>query len=188
MKRIILIALGLLMILALCACNAASPAPSARPGAGGEAAAPEASAESPDESEAPQAKAGITVQPPSGWAPVAGTVLPAQYMKNTASFMAKEESFGGKTLDAVVGEAREAFGGAFDGIQYEGEPQTVTVDGKDAAKLVFTCSVSGIKMKYEYVYLFAGGSVWALTFGDMAETFDSLQGDYDKILESIRFQ
>lgn len=194
MRKIISVCLGMLVILMLCACNAQNPVLSGQPSTGNQTASSEAptespaDSESPAESDSPQEKVSITVQPPSGWKPVEGTVLPAQYMKNSASFMAKEEYFSGKTLDEVVDEAKQIFNGAFNAVKYEGDTEAVTIGGKDAVKLLFTCTVSGVQMKYEYVYLFAGGTVWAVTFGDMAGTFDLLADDYQKILESIRFE
>ena len=45
-----------------------------------------------------------------------------------------------------------------------------------------------MQMKYEYVYLFVGEKVFAITFGDLAATFDSLSADYEQILKGIRFE
>jgi len=130
----------------------------------------------------------ITVEPPAGWEPVEGSVLPVQYMKGSASFMVKNEAFPGDTIDEVVEAAKGSFESAFENVQYSGNTETITVDGKDARKLIFTCDVSGMPMKYEYVYLFAGSKVYAITFGDLAETFDSLAADYETILENITFE
>jgi hypothetical protein len=129
----------------------------------------------------------ISVTPPAGWEPVAGSVLPVQYLKGTASFMVKEEAFPGENIDAVVEKAKSSFESAFDNVQYVGEPEAVTVDGMDARKLIFTCEVSGMNMKYEYVYLFAGNDVYAITFGDLADSFDTLASDYETILGDITF-
>jgi predicted RNase H-like HicB family nuclease len=130
----------------------------------------------------------IVVEPPTGWEPVTGSVLPVQYLKNTASFMVKEEPFQGKTLDEVVTEAKAAFDYAFDNVAYIGEAESITIDEKDAKKIIFTCKISNMQMKYEYVYLFAGSGVYAITFGDLEDNFDSQAADYEEILGNIHFE
>jgi len=129
----------------------------------------------------------ILVELPDGWAPVEGSVLEHQYMKNTASFMLKTENFSSGTLDEVVSEALSMYESFFDDVQAAGEAETITVDGIDARKLTFTCAVSGMDMKYTYVYLFAGGETYVLTFGDLADSFDSLASDYEAIINTIQF-
>lgn len=135
-----------------------------------------------------KAETQIKITPPSGWNPVAGSVLPVQYQKNTASFMVKKEPFQGKNLDDVLGEAKKAFEKSFDKVRYDGDAQSLTVDGQDARKIVFTGVVSGMNMKYECVYLFKGKDVYVITFGDLANTFDALSADYKQILADIRFE
>lgn len=131
----------------------------------------------------------IEIVPPSGWQAVEGSVLPVQYMKGTASFMVKEEAlFTAKALDDVISEAKGYFEKSFKSVSYEGEAKTLSVDGKDARQIMFVCTVSGMKMKYEYVYLYAGGKVYAITFGNLADQFDSLSDDYEQILADIRFR
>jgi len=175
LKKILVLVFAGLALFALCAC------------------APKSNTDNKDKDSGtatPQTKKDVTiaVTPPSGWNAVSGTVLPAQYQKGTASFMAKTEAFSGTSLDSVAEQAKQAFSGAFEEVKYLGEPEKITVGGKEAVRFFFTCKVSGMSMKFEYVYLFAGGKVWAITFGDLADTFDSLQGDYDAILQGIQFK
>lgn len=129
----------------------------------------------------------IVIEPPQGWVAVEGSVLPVQYMKTTASFMVKEEPFQGTTLTDVVSEAKEIYNKTFNEVVYKGDPEDITVDGKEAVKIIFTCKVSNLNMKYEYVYLFAGSGVYVITFGDLADNFDSLGNDYEQILKNIHF-
>lgn len=130
----------------------------------------------------------IEVTPPEGWTAVEGSVLPVQYMKNTASFMVKEEKYTSTTLDAVVDESLKILQKAFDNFAVKGDTESITVDGKDAKKSTFTCEVSKLNMKFQYTYLFAGGKTYVITFGDMAESFDTLSTDYDSILNNIKFK
>ena len=136
-----------------------------------------------------QATSGtITAVVPEGWTKVEGSTIPVQYMKGTASFMAKTEYFKSTNLDDVVKEALAVFQESFNGVTVTGEAQSIKVDGLDARKFVFTCNVSQIPMKYMYVYAMAdGGGVYSITFGDLADTFDSLSADYESILSQIKF-
>jgi hypothetical protein len=158
-------------------------------GAAGSEAEPAETASGEATGEKPSAGASIAITPPERWEPVAGSTLPVQYMKNGASFMIKSERFLSDTPDDAVEEAKEAFAGAFSNVVYEDETEALTVDGREARRIVFTCEVSGLAMKYETVYVFAdGGVVYAITFGDMADTFASLAADYEQILADIRFE
>jgi len=130
----------------------------------------------------------IVIELPDGWKPVEGSVLEHQYMKNTASFMIKTENFSGDTLNDVVSEALDLFGRQFDNFAVQGDVEDVMVSGLEAKKLTFTCEVSKMKMKYTYVYLFAGGETYALTFGDLSDSFDALTADLESILNGIQFK
>ena len=130
----------------------------------------------------------IEITPPDGWKPVEGSVLPVQYMKGTASFMVKAEPFGSATLDDVVNEALGMYQKSFDNLKVQGEAEPLTVDEKDARKLIFTCTVSKMNMKFLYVYLFAADKTYVITFGDLESTFDTLASDYETILSNIKFK
>ncbi|NMC57228.1 MAG: hypothetical protein GYA50_08420 [Eubacteriaceae bacterium] len=127
----------------------------------------------------------INVTVPDGWKAVEGSVLEHQYMKNTASFMIKKEAFSETTLDGVVAAAEGIFKQSFTNYKAVGTPQSIKVGGKDAKKIIFTCEVGKLKMKYMYVYLFVGNDTYAITFGDQQSTFDSLSADYQTILNAI---
>lgn len=183
-KRILVFAILIAILFVLTGCNDESNSPS-------EANPTEPAVTSEDSaagSEEPAGEVNISIVPPEGWEPVEGSVLQVQYLKGTASFMVKDENFSGDTLDAVVVEAKEIFTGSFDNVEYLGEPEYITVDGKDGVKLLFTCEIGSMKMKYEYVYLFAGNDVYAITFGDLADNFDKLSADYEAILVAIKFE
>lgn len=129
----------------------------------------------------------VEIAPPEGWMPVEGSVLDVQYLKGTASFMVKPEPFAGVTLDEVVKEATAIYQKSLGSYAAEGEAKPLTVDGKDARKLTFTCTVSNIQMKFTYVYLFAGDQTYVITFGNQESTFDTLSTDIETILNDIRF-
>jgi len=126
----------------------------------------------------------LNVIVPDGWNKVEGSVLEHHYMKNTASFMVKKENFYKDNLDDVITEAKSIFQKTFDDYKDVGT-ENIKVAGKNAKKLIFTCNVSSISMKYMYVYLFIGGDTYAITFGDRQSTFDSLSSDYHTILNAM---
>lgn len=191
MKKIFALALMLVMTLSFVACgkNASSP-----PDDGGNSNATQTSQIDNSGTDATDVPSGqletsdikVIMELPDGWEPVKDSVLEHQYMKNTASFMVKTENFTSDTLDAVVGEALEIYTKTFDDLKAQ-DIEKITVDGKEARKLTFTCAVSNMDMKYLYVYLFAGGKTYVLTFGDLLDSFDSLVADYEAILDNIQF-
>lgn len=181
MKKFIIMVLSLTLVLLLSACGTQKPTSKTKT-----PSKEAATADNTPVTKKTDIKIGIT--PPAGWNPVADSVLQVQYMKKTASFMVKKEAFNSKSIDDVVKEAKEIFNSSFKEVKYIGETDKITVNGTDARKIVFTCNISGFQMKYEYVYLFAGGDIYVITFGDLAETFDSLSADYNQILKNITFK
>lgn len=101
----------LITTVALCACTQQD---TDNPVQSSNAASQEQSISStaPSEVSSQQKEVVVSIEPPDGWKPVNGSVLPAQYMKNTASFMVKEERFTGDTLNEVVDEALEIYSGS----------------------------------------------------------------------------
>jgi len=159
------------------------------PGGGAASAPPAAqtSAGQTAENTPPADAVTVEITPPAGWESVAGSVLDVQYLKGTASFLVKPEELAGATLDEAVESAEAIYQNAFGQYAAEGEPETITIDGKDARRLTFTCTVSNIPMKFVYAYLFAGNQTYVITFGDQESTFDAIEPDIDAILGSIRF-
>ncbi len=129
----------------------------------------------------------LKVTVPEGWNPVEGSVLPVQYMKNTSSFMIKTENYGTKNLNEIVTKSLEIFSSAFTDVKQIGNAQDLKIDGYDAKAMTFTAKVSGLEMKYMYVYTVVEGELYAITFGDLSTSFDKLTTDYETILKNITF-
>ena len=176
MKKYLMLSLILILAISLFSCTQKESSESSQTS--------EPVAETTDQDE----EVTIEVSPPEGWELNKDSVLPVHYMKNTASFMTKVEPFTSDTLDGVVDEALGIYKDTFDNLAVQGDVETITVDGKEAKKLLFTCTVSGADMKYLYVYLFVEGDVYVITFGDLADSFDSLSDDYTTILKDIKFK
>lgn len=186
--KIVAIILGLVLAASLCACNNGASGNTTEPSSQSPSSTASATDDTAGQTEnAPATEITIEITPPEGWEPVDGSVLAVQYMKNTASFMVKDESYTSSTLDGVVDEALGIFQSSFDKLEVQGEAENITVDGKDAIKVTFTCVISSMNMKYEYVFLFAGGKTYTIVFGDLTDTFDSLAEDYNTIVNTIKF-
>ncbi len=193
MKKSVTLFLILAMAVSVSACSqkaASAPPQTSAPTASAASTKPEEQAVSaPVPAENGQKKkVTVEITPPEGWEPVTGSVLAVQYMKNTASFMVKEENFSGGTPDAVVDEALGIYKKSFANLAVQGSAESVTIDGKEAKKLTFTCEISKMKMKYLYVYVPVEGKTQVITFGDLADSFDSLSADYETILKNIKFK
>lgn len=187
MKKLIVVCLSLILTMMLSSCGTKkSSSESKKPI--GEVEDSSNTATNTTETKETQKEAKIVISPPEGWNQNVGSVLPVHYMKNTASFMVKKEPFNNENIDDVVKEAKSIFESTFSDVKYAGEVENITVDGIDARKMIFTCKVSSFQMKYEYVYLFVEGSVYAITFGDIENNFDSLCSDYEQILNDIKFE
>ncbi|HHV19023.1 MAG TPA: hypothetical protein GXZ27_09250, partial [Thermoanaerobacterales bacterium] len=79
-------------------------------------------------------------------------------------------------------------GEAFGNLEVQGAVEDIIIDGYDSKKLTFTCVVSKMNMKMQYIYLFISGKPYVIVFGDLADTFDSLSGDFSTILKNIKFK
>jgi hypothetical protein len=190
MKKTIFFSLAIIMAVSLCSCADNVSDSSAEPvlQASGNAISDSQTESASGQSEATSLKKiTIKVSPPEGWKPVEGSVLPVQYLKNTSSFMVKEENFTGDNLDSVVDEALGIYKKSFSDLTVQGDIDNITVDGKEAKKLTFTCVISDMKMEFRYVYLFVDGKTYVITFGDSDDSFDSMVADYDLILGNIKF-
>jgi hypothetical protein len=133
------------------------------------------------------AGANISVTPPEGWEPADNSPHLAEYTKGTASFMVMKEFFDASNPDELVQQAKSAFKGTFRNIEFIGEAESITVGGKDARKLVFTCDGGNAKVKYEYVFIILGKDPYSIHFVDTNDSFDKLTGDFEQILEPISF-
>ncbi len=196
LKKIVLLVLCIAMTLSLCSCNSQKDTAATTKSAENTTAA--AAAEATAEASAAQATTAanspadsdivISITPPDGWTPVEGTVLAAQYMKNTASFMVTHEVYFSSTdLDEIVTQAKGMFTDSFDKVEFAGDTETLTVDGNDARRFIFTCEVSGMAMKYQYIYVLVGDNVYSLLFGDLAATYDDISADSEQIIADIKF-
>ena len=194
MKKIIILFLALIMTISLCACGQKETKEPVKASEPPSQSSDVTETDSPADTAPAQPEVGqpqqivIEVTPPEGWKPVEGSVLPVQYVKNTASFMVKQEQVAGDTLAVLIDETIAACGEAFGKLEVQGADEDIIIDGYDSKKLTFTCVVSKMNMKMQYIYLFIGGKPYLIVFGDLADSFDSLSGDFSTILKNIKFK
>ena len=136
----------------------------------------------------------ISVNPPEGWEPVgSGRVHVVDYSNGTAHFWVEKNVIGPSNLDEMAQAAKSGYEGSyvFRNIEFIGEAESITVDGKDARMLGFNYETSqasgGKKMKRVDVFLISGEDFYTIVFEDTSDSFDKLTGDFEQILKSISF-
>jgi hypothetical protein len=134
MKKTIILSLAIIMAISLCACANNAADSSAEPSSqGSDNAKSDSQTDTMNSGQTEAAslqKITIKVSPPEGWKPVEGSVLLVQYLKNTSSFMVKEENFTSDSLDSIVDEALEFYEKSFNDLKVQGDIENITVDGK----------------------------------------------------------
>jgi hypothetical protein len=109
------------------------------------------------------------------------------------SLWVEKNVIGPSNLDEMAQAAKSGYEGSyvFRNIEFIGEAESITVDGKDAKKLGFNYETSqasgGKKMKRVDVFLLLGEDFYTIVFEDTSDHFDKLAGDFKQILESISF-
>jgi hypothetical protein len=115
------------------------------------------------------------------------------YSNGTAHFWVEKNVIGPSNLDEMAQAAKSGYEGSyvFRNIEFIGEAESITVDGKDARMLGFNYETSqasgGKKMKRVDVFLISGEDFYTIVFEDTSDSFDKLTGDFEQILKSISF-
>lgn len=131
-------------------------------------------------------EADFTVKAPDGWKKRTTSSAPAHYMKNGVSLMLTIDTAPAeaKTLDAYVEYVKKQWATSFKNLQYE-RVTKLTINGRDARELRYTAEISGMKMKYDVVYVGKQPKVYTMTAGGLADTFDSMNADYRAFFNSL---
>lgn len=129
----------------------------------------------------------VSVTTPEGWEPYEGSPHPAEYYKGTARFIVMNWGFNASNLDELVEKAKSTYPSTYKDIEYIGEVENLTVDGKDARKFVFTYDAGAARCKCWNIFLLLGKDSYLIVFTDMVGNFDDNIGDYEQILKSISF-
>jgi|WetSurMetagenome_2_1015567.scaffolds.fasta_scaffold315919_1 hypothetical protein len=133
--------------------------------------------------------ADYTLQIPPGWDKVKGSTALEHFMKKGVSFILTVDQAppSAKTPDEFVAYAKKALTGAFKNVKFE-PVKMVSINGREAREVVYTGEVSGIKMKYDAVYILRNGTVYALTIGGSEQTFEAVKADYSAIFNSFKMK
>lgn len=129
------------------------------------------------------------IQMPAGWTRNAGSAAKEQYMKNGVSFILTVDTApaSAQTPDAFVAYVKKQLAGTFKNTKFE-TVKTVTVNGREGRELVYTGEMSGMKMKYDVIYLPKGNQFYTLTFGGLADMFDAVKADIGAIVHSFKLK
>jgi hypothetical protein len=133
--------------------------------------------------------ADYTLQIPAGWEKVKGSSALEHFIKNGVSFILTIDQAPptAKTPDQFVAYAKKALAGAFKNTKFE-PAKMVTINGREARELVYTGEVSGMKMKYDVVYIIRDGRVYTLTVGGLEQAFDTVKADCSAIFNSCKLK
>lgn len=138
----------------------------------------------------------ISVTPPGGWERAdGGGVHLVDYSNGTAHFWVEKNFIDASNTDLaeMAQAAKSGYEGSyvFRNIEFIGEAESITVDGKDARKLGFNYETSqasgGKKMKRVDVFLLLDEDFYTIVFEDTSDHFDKLTGDFEQILKSMSF-
>ena len=132
----------------------------------------------------------FTLTAPPGWKPRTKSTALAQYQKGPSSFIVTADSMPADavTPDTYVGFIKKQLGQVFKDITYD-----PVVSGKKAAcetrELKYSGTTSGMKMKYDVLYIFRGGKAYTLTGGTLADLFTAaLAADIKAFFDSFTFK
>lgn len=127
-----------------------------------------------------------TVRVPAGWEKVKGSAAPEHYMKSGVSFILTIDTAPAtaKTPDQFVEYVKKQFAGTFKNTKFE-PVRKVTINGREGRELVYTGEMSGMKMKYDVVYIPKDGKYYTLTIGGLEMTFDTVKADVSAIVNSF---
>lgn len=130
-----------------------------------------------------------TIQMPAGWTKNAGSAAKEHHMKNGVSFLLTVDTApaSAQSPDAFVEYVKKQLTGTFKNTVFE-PVKKVTINGREGRELVYTGEMSGMKMKYDVIYVPKGGQYYTLTFGGLADTFGAVKADIGAIVQSFKLK
>jgi predicted Zn-dependent protease len=136
------------------------------------------------------ADADFTMTIPSGWTQRTQSTALAQYKKGPGSFIVTADVMPqqANTPDAYIVFIKQQLGGTFKGIGYD--PVIAgKKDGNDTRELKYTVDASGMKMKFDVLYIFNKGKAYTLTAASMADFYTaSFAADIKVFFTSFKFK
>ena len=136
------------------------------------------------------ADADFTMTVPNGWTQRTKSTALAQYQKGPRSFIVTADAMpqNANSPDTYVAFVKEQLGKAFKTIAYE--PVVAgKIDGHDTRELKYTVDTSGIKMKYDVLYVFNKGKAYTLMAATMADFYDAaFAADIKAFFTSFKFK
>jgi hypothetical protein len=130
-----------------------------------------------------------TIKAPEGWTKNASSSVPEHYMKNGVSLIltidyAPAEA---KTIDGYVEYVKKMYEKQFKSVKFE-PVKKLTINGNDARELLYTADISGLKMKYDVVFIPKQTKVYTMTAGGLADTFKPLMPECQAFFNSFKFK
>ena len=136
------------------------------------------------------AELNFTITAPDGWTKKDKSSALAQYQKGGNSFIITADLMpaDAKTPDEYITFVKSKLEGVFKKITFE----TIISDKKDGyvtRELKYTAETSGIKMKYDVLYIFNKGKAYTLTAGAIDFLYDDkFVADVKAMFSSFKFK
>jgi len=130
-----------------------------------------------------------TIKAPEGWKKQVGSSAPEHYIKNGVSLMLTIDTAPAeaKTPDAYVEFVKKQYAGILKNMKFD-PARKVTINGVEARELTYTGETSGMKMKYDVVYVMKQTKVYTLTAGGLASMLDPLKAEYQAFFNSFKLK
>lgn len=130
-----------------------------------------------------------SIQVPAGWSKNTGSAAKEHYMKGGVSFILTVDTAPAtaQAPDAFVEYVKKQLAGTFKNTKFEAVKK-VTINGREGRELVYTGEMSGMKMKYDVVYIRKGDQYYTLTFGGLEEMFGTVKADIGAIVNSFKLK
>jgi hypothetical protein len=137
----------------------------------------------------PATAGDYTVKAPAGWTKNASSSAPEHYMKNGVSLILTIDSAPAeaKTIDGYVEYVKKMYVKQFKSVKFE-PVKKLTIHGNDARELLYTADISGMKMKYDVVFIPRQTKVYTMTAGGLSDTFDPLKPECQTFFNSFKFK
>ena len=132
----------------------------------------------------------FTLTIPNGWTQRTQSSALAHYKKGPGSFIVTADVMpqNASTPDAYIAFVKDQLGRTFQGITYD-PVVSGKKDGHDTRELKYRAETSGIKMRYDVLYIFNKGKAYTLTAGTMVDFFTApFAADIQVFFASFKFK
>jgi len=135
-------------------------------------------------------EADFTVKVPDGWTKKPESAALAHYQKSAGSMIITRDYMPSEanTPDAYIEFVKVQLGKTFKNVKYD---QVIPgkMDGYETREVIYSAEISGMKFKYDVLYIFNNGKAYTLTGGNLSDLFnDAFKADLKIFFTSFKFK